>query len=479
MSDQRIVVVTTEPPPLPGLATTGAGLRAWGLACGLRSAGFTNVSIAFAADAVRGRSFDAGAVPWAAAVERGALGDHLRRESPDAVVFQHWPLLAELDRAPDCPVAVDLAGPHLLERRLWGSKDPAGDLRAKVSALARTDFVTCSGQFQRHYFLPFLFQAGFDARAENLCPVIPFSASPDLPEPPPDRDLSVFFYGGMFLPWQDPEPMLRRTLSALERREKGRLVFVGGPHPSGDVSGGRFDALQEFLASHPKAEVHGTLPFDRMLDLMRRSGVLLDYMPRNAERELAFPTRTVTAMWAGLAPIHNDYDELAEPIDRAKAGWVLAEGDLAGLERLIDRLAGHREDVERRSANARRLVRERYTWDRTIAPLAQWCARPVRREATAKVSVLAQAAQETPSSPAASPPPPAAPAPAAEKPRAAAGRAAGGTVRYSPRPPVTGPNRGAWLLSPVVFLLALPISMMLVLVFAMAELARRLLLRRA
>ena len=27
----------------------------------------------------------------------------------------------------DCPLAIDLAGPHLLERRFWGSRDPEGD----------------------------------------------------------------------------------------------------------------------------------------------------------------------------------------------------------------------------------------------------------------------------------------------------------------------------------------------------------------
>ena len=47
MSNQtKILILTTEPLPLPGMAATGAGLRAWGLAFGLRSAGMTKVTIA-------------------------------------------------------------------------------------------------------------------------------------------------------------------------------------------------------------------------------------------------------------------------------------------------------------------------------------------------------------------------------------------------------------------------------------------------
>ncbi|MGB9693138.1 MAG: hypothetical protein ACPL7D_13335, partial [Candidatus Sumerlaeaceae bacterium] len=37
---RRVLVITPEPLPLPGQATTGAGLRAWGLTMGLRMRGF-------------------------------------------------------------------------------------------------------------------------------------------------------------------------------------------------------------------------------------------------------------------------------------------------------------------------------------------------------------------------------------------------------------------------------------------------------
>lgn len=465
MSLPSILVLTTEPPPLPGLATTGAGLRAWGLANGLRSAGFERVTLAFAADAVRGREGGTEVVPWVRQVERAGLVDLVSELRPDAIVFQHWGMMRDLRRDPGCPVAVDLAGPHLLERRLWGSKDPAGDRREKLAALSRADHVVCSGQFQRCYFVPFLMEAGFDARSKDLCPVIPFSLSPELPEAAPDRSIRRVFFGGMFLPWQDPAASIERTLRVVAQHADGGLVFVGGPHPSLDVSEGRFDALMERLSKDARVERHGVLPFDRMLGLMRGCGLALDLMPQNPERLLAFPTRTITYMWSGLPVLHNNYDELARPIEAGKAGWTFPPDEPDLFESSLSRIMRSQGEIQRRSENAQRLVRAEYTWDRTIGPLAEWCKAPARRTRPAVVALPGDLA---------APPEPGA-GPQSQSP---ARRERRERVGYSPRVAVTGPNRHAWLLSPIVFLLALPISMMLVAIFALGELVRRLATRR-
>lgn len=447
----KILLLTTEPLPLPGLPTTGAGLRAWGLGFGLKSAGLTNVTMAFAADAVRGREVDTSAIPFVKVFERSRLREFIDAEAPDAVVLQHWGLANSLPPL-KCPLAIDLAGPHLLERRLWGSKDPDGDLREKLAALARADYVVCSGEFQRHYFLPFLFQAGFDP-LPNLCPVIPFSVSPDIPSPSPSRDTSRFLFSGFFLPWQDPKATIEWTLEALTAREKGKLVVVGGPHPSGDVSGGGHDALAKLVDAHPRVERHGIMPFERLLGLMLGCGAAIDLMPRNPERELAFPTRTVVFLWAGLPVIHNDYDELAEPIARAKAGWTLDPADKAGFQRLIERLAGHGEDVIKRGEKAQELVRANYTWDRTIEPLAAWCARPALRSGK-RAPVVPSASIERP-------------APAERAPRRAERTVTTVVV------PAEQPNRIQQLLAPLAFLAAIPLGAALFLVFGLAEILKR------
>jgi len=382
-NEARVFVLTTEPPPLAGMATTGAGLRAWALAQGLRAAGHDDVTLVVAADAFAAQGAEVPPTPKSAptvkAVARKHLADWFREQKPDAVVAQHWGLLGQAGEL-SCPLAIDLAGPHLLERRLWGSRDPQADRQEKLEMLARADFVVCSGRSQRCYFLPYLLEAGFAPEAD-LCPSIPFSMPPDLPTPAKDRDYAAFVFAGFFLPWQDPEQPLRWLLDEFDQKGKGRLEFFGGMHPTADVSRGQFESLAEFVENHPRVTRRGVVPFDELVLSLRKCGVALDLMPPNLERELAFPSRTVVYLWAGLPVIHNDYDDLAPLIEQYRAGWPLGSKDGQAFRKTVGRLVEHWEDVERRSQGAQQLVRERLTWDKTIGPLAEWTLNPrARRE---------------------------------------------------------------------------------------------------
>src|SRR5690606_22589770 len=137
----------------------------------------------------------------------------------------------------------------------WGSPEPRHDLEQKLAAMARADFLTCSGVRQRLWFLPFMEMAGWQiARAaEELLPVIPFSMAPVGPAPLARADRLV--YGGFSLPWQEPTVPLQAALDALTRAESGELLFVGGPHPRHDLSGGRFEPLLARLRDHPRARL--------------------------------------------------------------------------------------------------------------------------------------------------------------------------------------------------------------------------------
>src|SRR5690606_15352818 len=79
----KLLVLTSEPVPLPGLPATGAGLRAWGLTFGLRAAGFPDTTLGFAADSVRGRELAPSPVPGVSTFERGRLAEFIAAEQPD------------------------------------------------------------------------------------------------------------------------------------------------------------------------------------------------------------------------------------------------------------------------------------------------------------------------------------------------------------------------------------------------------------
>src|SRR5690606_25675961 len=94
---KRVLVVTTEPLPLPGGLTTGAGLRAWGLAEGLRSSGL-NVTIATPLEGEQAHEQQAGLDPNSPVrfFNRSELGGLVTNEKPDVIVMQHWGLVYAL-----------------------------------------------------------------------------------------------------------------------------------------------------------------------------------------------------------------------------------------------------------------------------------------------------------------------------------------------------------------------------------------------
>jgi hypothetical protein len=191
----------------------------------------------------------------------------------------------------------------------------------------------------------------------------------------------------MFLPWQDPRIPLTTLIEQLEAEGRGHLRFWGGAHPRLDISRGRFEGLLDRLERSPRVTCHGLTAFDAYVGEIALGGVALDLMARNPERELAHATRTVVYLWAGLPVIHGDFDELAPLIAASNAGWVLEPSDSVGLRDVIHQILEHPEIVAERGANAQRLVRERLTWDRTIAPLAAWCRAPRRRDGKLALSL--------------------------------------------------------------------------------------------
>ena len=220
--------------------------------------------------------------------------------------------------------------------------------------------------------------AGCDLRDE-LIQAIPVSLSPDLPAHQSEGEPS-FVYGGVFLPWQDPILPLRTLIETLEARQRGSLKFFGGKHPVVSVPTGKFEELRAELRRSSRARLQPMIPRDQLIQEYCRSHVAIDLMQRNAERELAFTTRTVEYLWCGLPVIYNNYAELSSYIADYQAGWTLDPADPAGLRRVLDEMLDDPAMLEVRSRNAQRLARERLTWDRTIAPLDAFCRQPRKRE---------------------------------------------------------------------------------------------------
>ncbi len=372
----RILVISGDILPFPGCPTTGAGLRAWGLAKGLESRGH-DVILAMPQSMTENMSpVPEELAPFLYTPE--GLPRFIARHRPDVIVLQHWRLAEYFREQTDTPVAIDFHGPLLLEVQFQGNPAVERLRRDKIRALHHADFFTCAGEKQRYYFFPWLMLAGCDLR-EDLIHAIPVSLSPELPEHRSDGDVS-FVYGGVFLPWQDPVLSLRTLITSLETHQRGMLKFFGGKHPVVAFPTGKFDELRVELQQSSRVRMQPMIPRDQLIQEYCRSHVAIDLMQRNAERELAFTTRTVEYLWCGLPVIYNNYAELSGYIAEYQSGWTLDPNDVSGLRNILEEMLDSPTMLEERSRNAQRLVRERLTWDRTIAPLDAFCRNPYKRK---------------------------------------------------------------------------------------------------
>ncbi|HEX5505618.1 MAG TPA: hypothetical protein VFW96_23575, partial [Thermomicrobiales bacterium] len=300
---------------------------------------------------------------------------------PDVVVVTGWWLAAQLEACP-APLVVDLAGSVLLE---FLAQDPAKAARLaphKLEALAAADFVTCASERQRHYFQPWLLLGGFTPDdCLTRCAAVRISCDPDLPAHAPPAAEPRFVYSGMALAWQDPLPALEATLAVLERRGRGRLDLYTGYHPVHSRGADWYGRLEAWAAGRERVALHGLLPYDDLLAVYRRSDAAVDLFPRTLERELAFNTRTVDYLHSGVAPIYGDYTELAALIRAYDAGFTVDPADPARLTAAVEMALDCPDRLLARRRNAQRLAREELAWDRTIAPLAAFCAAPTKRAA--------------------------------------------------------------------------------------------------
>lgn len=372
---KRILVISGDILPHPGFPTTGAGLRAWGIGKGLESKGHDVLLTMPKASVARNSTPSKELLPLL--YDKKELPAFIAHHQPDVVILQHWRLANFLDDSVEVPLVIDFHGPLLLETQFQQNPMLDSLRREKIAALHKADFFTCAGEKQRYYFLPWLMMAGCNLQ-QDIIKVIPVSLSPKLPEHHTQGEAS-FVYGGVFLPWQDPVSSLLTLVGHLEKQQQGLLKFFGGKHPVIMVPTGRFEELREQLQKSSRVQMQPMIPREQLIQEYCRAHVAIDIMQRNAERELAFTTRTVEYLWCGLPVIYNNYAELSDYIKAYDAGWTLDPLDSESLREVINKILTSPDVITEKGRNAHKLVREKLTWDKTIEPLDEFCQNPVKR----------------------------------------------------------------------------------------------------
>ena len=97
----------------------------------------------------------------------------------------------------------------------------------------------------------------------------------------------------------------------------------------------------------------------------------------HVETTFSFRTRILDYLWAGLPIVATVGDSFAELIDEEALGAAVPERDVESLAAAMESLLFDENAAEAARANVQR-VRERFVWERTLAPLVEFCRNPVR-----------------------------------------------------------------------------------------------------
>lgn len=376
----HILIISCDILPVEGQPATGTGLRTWGLGKGLESHGHV-VEFSLSKEVAQKYAYIGSELR---VFDPATLDRFVSEIDPDVVLFQGWQMSLFLNERPRGHVVIDFHGPGMLEQlfREPGSVEQFAWL--KLDRLSKADYFTCAGTKQLYYHLGWLLMAGLDLR-EFPISSIPFSMPPEMPAHTSWPENPVFVFGGVFLPWADPELGLKVLVEEVEGAGKGELKFFGGKHrwvklPSDE----QFDSLRERLIASSRVRFSPTVPRDELIREYAGASVAWDVMARNPERELAFTSRTVEYLWCGLPVVYNNYAELADYIVEYDAGWVVDPADEAQIRETVREILRHPESARRKGENAQRLVRERLCWEHTVKPLADYCRQPYRAKRLAE-----------------------------------------------------------------------------------------------
>jgi hypothetical protein len=374
MSDPTVILVANDVVPGMGLPVAAPGLRAFGLATGLRAHGCEVVTVV---DAGPLRALcPAGAPPavpeGTVVLEGAAIGEFVAGRAPAVVIITNGSQLDRLRLVRGLRLVVDLFAPKMLELACNpGREDRARALEVvhhrKLQALAAADGFIVNGAKKVPYFLAWLLAAGRDPTITPL-EVVPLGVPAHFAA---DRRVAPgcrFVVAGYLQGWSRPGPWLERLVSRLDppRTTLDLLLPLHWGRRRQEAPPG----LLGDLASRPGVTRHDAMPYEAYLDLLGGDGVAVDLFPHTLEREYAMVTRTVVALSCGLPVIHPPFTEVSPLIDRYDAGWLVDPDDLAALDAVVDEVKSFPEAVAARAANARRLWAEVLDPVVATAPLA-------------------------------------------------------------------------------------------------------------
>jgi len=259
------------------------------------------------------------------------------------------------------------------------------------------DFFICASERQRNWWLGQLQVAGrinpqtfgADTTLRSLVDVVPFG----LPETPPQHkkqmiknvwpgisaDDKLLLWGGGLWAWLDSISAIRAVAKIKETRTDVKLIFPGTKHPNPALDGMQtqnqlaFDTAKELGVLDTHVFFGDWVAREDWPSLLLECDVALSLHYDSVETELAFRSRVIDYIWAGLPMVATTGDATSELIEQHDLGIVVGYEDVdavaAAIVQLLDEPAAFRQPQLEAAC-------EELTWERAAQPLLSFCQNP-------------------------------------------------------------------------------------------------------
>jgi len=271
------------------------------------------------------------------------------------------------------------------------------------------DFFMCANERQWDYWLGRLCALGrltpaeynLDPSFRKLLAIVPFGIQSMPPQHTErvikgllpgigEEDILLLWAGGIW-DWFDPLTLIR-AMSLIPHPHPVRLLFLGTQHPNPDIP--KMTMMSEACKLAQDLGVigrnvffrEGWVPFDKRQNFLLEADIGVSTHKNSVEAHLAFRTRVLDYIWAGLPMILTKGDYFADFVEHENVGRTIRPGDAEGWKREIICLAsnpGLRREMRQRLGP----LREQFQWTRVAEPLLAFCRQPRRAKRPSAIQV--------------------------------------------------------------------------------------------
>jgi glycosyltransferase involved in cell wall biosynthesis len=364
----RVFIISNDIVPSLGMPVAAPGLRAFGLAEGLRANGAQVKTLVVKGFVDRqwmrfGKSVPHPMGPDTEVVGGWRLSRYLRTHAPATVVIINSNQVDNLGPIPGIKYVLDFFAPKMLEMLYHHSGEyPEKEISAlrqrKIRAIKLADGFIVNGAKKIPYFLGWMLQADRDIRGlpfevVNMCVPLEFSGPASTG---PDSGGPVrFAVAGYLHSWST----LGNWVKVMERhldRSNVSLDLMVPWHWSVSEYEHKSRGDLDRLAGYRSVTRHAPMTFSNFQRFLSDVDVAIDLFQHNLEREYAMVTRSIVALACGVPVLHPPFTEVSPMIAEYDAGWLVDPEDTAALEAVIEGIIEDPDGLRRKKENARKLA---------------------------------------------------------------------------------------------------------------------------